>query len=103
MDSRLNLGRRLIVCGTIIVVAALILVGCEMGLSAEDIRDHRAQSSSLLRSGGVDRVTLSQWEPPSIFIAWVAMLGGFALIGNGIRVASKGPIGFKEPRRDDLD
>ena len=88
MDNRSSLSTILIVCGTMLVVAALVLVGYQMSLSAADVRDHRTQASHLLRDSTVERVTLSEWEPPSLMIAWVALAGGFLLIATGIRKAS---------------
>ena len=103
MGQRPHLSRILIVCGTIMVVASLLLVGLQMMLSAEDVHDHRSQASSLLRDSRIERVTLSEWEPPSVAIAWVALAGGFVLIGTGIRKASAIPDSTKSHRIEDFD
>ncbi len=103
METRTNLSTILISCGTLVVIAALFLVGYQMSLSAQDIREHRLASSSLLRDSTIERVTLSEWEPPSIAIAWVALAGGFGLIGIGVRDAWRNPSQGKSSQRDDLD
>jgi hypothetical protein len=104
MENRSSLGPLLIACGTLLVVAALALAGYQMSLSAADVRDHRTQASGLLRDSNVEKVTLSEWEPPSTAIAWVALAGGFVLIASGIRKASLPPDVAKRPaRRDDLE
>jgi hypothetical protein len=78
--SSYYLGRRLISCGTIIVVAGLLLIGFQNWLSATDVRDHRSIASSMLRESGINRVTLSEWEAPSSVLSWMALLGGFVVI-----------------------
>jgi hypothetical protein len=103
MEDRSNPGPFLIACGTLIVLAALLLVGFQMSLSADDVRDHRAQSSNLLRDEEFDRVTLSEWQPPSTSTAWMALSGGFVLIDIGLRVTSRAPGSGKLPRADELD
>jgi hypothetical protein len=103
MESRSSLSTILIVCGTMLVVAALVLVGYQMSLSAADVRDHRTQSSSLLRDSTIERVTLSQWEPPTLVIAWAALVGGFGLVVTGIRKASPGRSSAKPSRHDEFD
>jgi hypothetical protein len=104
MEHRSPLGPILIACGTLLVVAALVLVGYQMSLSAADVRDHRTQASNLLRDSTVEKVTLSEWEPPSLMIAWAALAGGFLLIATGIRKASTSSTDAKRPsRRDDLE
>jgi hypothetical protein len=103
MENRSHLSTALIVCGTILVVAALVLVGYQMSLSAADVHDHRTQSSSLLRDSTIERVTLSEWEPPSMVIAWAALVGGFALVATGIRKASPVQSLAKPFRQSEFD
>ncbi len=103
MENRSSLSTILIACGTILVVAALVLIGYLYALSAADIRDHRIQSSNLFRDSTIERVTLSEWEPPVPFSAYGVIAGGFLLIYTGIRKASPNPSPFKPYRRDDLE
>ena len=103
MENRSSLSTILITCGTILVVAALVLVGYLNALSAADVRDHRSQSSSLLRDLSIDRVTLSEWQQPTPLSAYATIIGGFFLIHTGIRKASQGPTPAKPSRPDDLE
>ena len=103
MELRYHLSRRLVACGTIIVAASLLLVGFQMSLAADDVRDHRAKASTLLREANIDRVTLNEWEPPSTLIAWFSLFGGFALVGTGIRAGLSLTDPTKMGRRDDFD
>lgn len=103
MENRSHLSTLLIVCGTLLVVASLGLIGYLHSLAAADVRDHRTQSSVLLRDATIERVTLSQWEPPEPLSAYATIAGGFVLIMIGIRKASPNPLHSKTPRRDDLE
>jgi hypothetical protein len=87
----MTLAKTLISCGTACVVAALAVLAYAMHLSAEDARDHRQQTVSLLGQPGVNNVSLSRWEPPDTALAWCSLLGGFGLAAVGIRVGSRAP------------
>ena len=54
MEQSTPLSRILIVCGTIMVVAAPVLVGFQMSLSAEDVHDHRSQASNSFEIRGLN-------------------------------------------------
>jgi hypothetical protein len=87
----MTLAKTLIVCGTTCVVAAVAVLAYSMHLSAEDARDHRQQTVSLLGQPGVQNVILSRWEPPNTALAWCSLLGGFGMAAVGIRVGSRAP------------
>ena len=79
-----------------------MLVGYLNALGAADVRDHRVQSSNLLRDSTIERVTLSEWDRPTPYSAYATIFGGFFLIYTGIRKASEGPSHGKPYNRDDL-
>src|ERR1700677_1760391 len=102
MENRSSLSTMLIACGTILVVAALVLVGYLNALAAADVRDHRIQSANILRDSTIERVTLSEWEQPTPFSAYATIVGGFLLIHTGIRKASSSPSRSKPRAPDDF-
>ena len=102
MESRNRLSRSLISSGTTLAIGSLVLAGFQMWLSAADVREHRSLSSSFLRDAQVERVTLSEWEPPSTSLSWAALGGGFALILTGIRQSPDLVPTLKARRADDL-
>jgi hypothetical protein len=108
MENRSNLSTLLIACGTIIVVASLVLIGHQNALSAADVRDHRTQSASLLRDSTVEQVTLSEWERPNQNVSYLTIAGGFWLIITGVinsrtRKAQDGASPSKPFGKDDLE
>jgi len=102
VENRSHLSLMLIGCGTILIVASLVLIGYLNALAAADVHDHRSQSASILRDSTIERVTLAEWERPTPFSAYATILGGFLLIVTGIRKAPSTASHSKTFARDEF-